>query len=858
MKRIISVISFVIIVCATSYCQVGTPCYKLGGLKYVEGSFSYTWNPGPTDNGIAYKSVFSWKFSTYMGSEFINSVQTTIIGKVLYLDGKTYTEQELGKEVFSKIRVIDKSNNSFNQEGSIQLDLYSNQKYLTTITLEKLEICNGSSLYKMSKYFNSQQDVCQIVIDGFVLTNPRVSNISFEGLNDARNAVNQLEIDKVYNSKIKEADALFLQNKHNEAKAVYKEASDLKYNEEYPKRKIEQINEILKNIELQKENKKQEEIRKQRNADSITAINKASQIQASENQKERVKQIEADIDKQITQQQEEERQRQLNYEKERQRQKQISKENNEKTVESNKQMEKNVNQAMDDFSQTLWDNAKAEKNYNNYKSSIREYTSLSESQDPDAIIREYEAKMTQIEIAHKKYKAQKMASLEKEIAKMKSSGSVTDNAAANIGGYFATQSIQNQINEAQAKAENELKLEKQKSFDEIKENLMAKYEKQKNAYNRIAATKFSVEEEENVLKMANFFQCNIDCLNRTFNYGNTNWIKSNCVKPKLLNFSSPKNITSNDLYQVAKRKAQKSDAEFQKAAMDYINMAIESDSNVADYYYFKSTLLKNKEEKITFLNKTLAINPNHTAASDASDWFKAKDAMLMQQFRDYITKYPNGKYKSNASAEINFLSNIASINNYLDVKNYDDAIILYNIVKDNTSFKRTYIPKISELESADDEKNYKIAFDKDVKGVKYSERKSLYVNYLSKFPNGVHRADVEDRVRIIDMRLTGNYGYIFFTPNITGFSNLKDYDYYKYEHTWEISTNSYYGKQSYTESGLTDFSKSGGYLINAINIRIGQNIFLYKKPKSMLPRFDLEIQAQWESRGIRKFSNSTD
>lgn len=59
-------------------------------------------------------------------------------------------------------------------------------------------------------------------------------------------------IQKEYEETIKSADRLFQSMKYEEARELYRKALTIKVDEEYPKRKIQEINDILKNIELAK------------------------------------------------------------------------------------------------------------------------------------------------------------------------------------------------------------------------------------------------------------------------------------------------------------------------------------------------------------------------------------------------------------------------------------------------------------------------------------------------------------------------------------------------------------------------------------------------------------------------------
>jgi len=60
------------------------------------------------------------------------------------------------------------------------------------------------------------------------------------------------KIQKEYEETIKFADKLFQNMKYEEAREMYKKALTIKFDEEYPKKKIQEINEIIKNIELTK------------------------------------------------------------------------------------------------------------------------------------------------------------------------------------------------------------------------------------------------------------------------------------------------------------------------------------------------------------------------------------------------------------------------------------------------------------------------------------------------------------------------------------------------------------------------------------------------------------------------------
>ncbi len=100
------------------------------------------------------------------------------------------------------------------------------------------------------------------------------------------------EIQEQYTKLIKEADRSFEEKKYNIAKLKYQEASKVKEDEQYPRQKLEEINQIIKNLAEYKKNREQYEniiadadklLKKDKLEDAKEKYNAALEIFPSEN-----------------------------------------------------------------------------------------------------------------------------------------------------------------------------------------------------------------------------------------------------------------------------------------------------------------------------------------------------------------------------------------------------------------------------------------------------------------------------------------------------------------------------------------------------------------------------------------------
>ena len=204
--------------------------------------------------------------------------------KIREIDRFIAEEQKKLAEIQQKENAYNdeiKRGDAFYQAGQYNLALQSYQKALeykpaeiyplnkikeieTLLAKQKLEkekeeryknlISNADKLM-IAKDYNKAKDLYSQALNekpGDVYSKSQIEKIN--------NILKQLElqtiekerIQKEYDETINIADKLFQSMKYEEAREIYKKALTIKIDEEYPKRKIQEINDILKNIELAK------------------------------------------------------------------------------------------------------------------------------------------------------------------------------------------------------------------------------------------------------------------------------------------------------------------------------------------------------------------------------------------------------------------------------------------------------------------------------------------------------------------------------------------------------------------------------------------------------------------------------
>ena len=131
--------------------------------------------------------------------------------------------------------------------------------------------------------------------------------------------------------------------------------------------------------------------------------------------------------------------------------------------------------------------------------------------------------------------------------------------------------------------------------------------------------------------------------------------------------------------------------DFKKATKDYINMAIESNPNVADYYYFKSSLYINAEDILPILKKAIETDKSHgkayTDALEYYDYYSAKLSLNLNGINKFISNYPNSKYLAEAKLVKKYIEDLAYLDKLLASKQIVEANAMNQNLKNNPLYK---------------------------------------------------------------------------------------------------------------------------------------------------------------------------
>jgi len=609
--------------------------------------------------------------------------------------------------------------------------------------------------------------------------------------------------EKTYNDILVKADAAFNGNRLDEAKGLYKQASDIFPDKAGPADKIARIDQIIQQREDQAGKHPEHE-------DNLPAIasNSAPNGKSSSGNSGEGNQGSAQ-----------------NYQTEQARLEEEQRRNVQAAYDKVDAINSETQAKLDalDAATTYFENKVAammaeQAAYREWSSAFYNNLRLEFSSDPQEVMQRYDSQLREANRMIAAQNKEKMRKLDAEILRLMSSGDKTDRIAGAIGGGLSKIAAAAEANRMRREAREELDAQKLAIFEEIRDNLIAEHQGNVDYYIQVAAGKFKRDAEAHFLKKARFHECYIRQTNSRFSVVTTEWTNNNtyCNNPREKTFDPTGNPSSYELYNVARRK-QKIEAEaFQEASMSYIDMAIKINPRSAEYFYFKSTLYSKKEKRIPLLAQALKLDKKHKNANDEFTFFHSWDVMNRDVFVSYLKDFPDGIHKEKAQSAIKYFDAMKNINQLMADKDYLPSINIYNAFKNHPAFNPKDIEQYDLLIEKVDDRLYQLGKEKDIKGNQPDARKQGYKTYLKEFPEGRNAAKAHNAIKVLDMLKDGTWGYFgySFTP---------------------------FGASSLDDNEATE--KKGGMFINGFEANVGQYWFLDKG--TGLPRLDIELRGRY-------------
>lgn len=229
--------------------------------------------------------------------------------------------------------------------------------------------------------------------------------------------------------------------------------------------------------------------------------------------------------------------------------------------------------------------------------------------------------------------------------------------------------------------------EKQTRLTNIKDNLINNYKSNKDDFFKRAASEILVDKEKYYLDMANYYQCKIDKVESRFTINNTDWVDSDCDKVKEFNSSSNENPSDKELYEASLRKFKNSNAYYQMASKDFVEMAIKKNPKKADYFFHRAKFEElGSKSHINFLIRTLELNKSYPDAKKLlSESLAEKKRIDETTFFDSNWKVTNRKSAVYYRPFVEMVDGLYHVkdyyasNNQLQMEGYANEMINENI-----------------------------------------------------------------------------------------------------------------------------------------------------------------------------------
>jgi hypothetical protein len=393
---------------------------------------------------------------------------------------------------------------------------------------------------------------------------------------------------------------------------------------------------------------------------------------------------------------------QYNYEQEQQR---IVLENQQRFERNMKAMESASRQFEKDMKQMI----NSSISYGQFYDKIEDLTRLSNSDNPEEIIREFDAKMRELKRTYDIKLQEKINEINRGTQELKND----NNPLAESAGAISKTIAQNNIRKQKEESERELKREKRKLLEEIMNKRVRGYELNERNYRLKAAATPYFKNESYYLNMADYYQCCRDYTQRYFSIDNTSWLYPDCDKPSNVSLNTKESVTSKELFEASKRKRISSNPLDNEYADDFLDMAIKLSPNNSEYLYERSTYYNlGSSENLLYLSKASQLSPNNTNYKESFLYSFALSKKESSGFSLYLKSFPKGKYSTEALKNYQFyldketkkavyLVSIEKLNNELQKGDLVESRKIYQSVRNTEFFNRTDVEKWNELEEYD-------------------------------------------------------------------------------------------------------------------------------------------------------------
>ena len=284
--------------------------------KTYETTIRHTENYNGINVNVKFRTIYDVFFGEPTRSH-IAKVQS--YGNKVYVDGRGYTEQEIGSELFSKVKL---------SLIYVAYDIYEGPIKLSTYQTENLigfDVKGSPDWDKMWPGI-SETKAKDLYKNGYILRNARLVKVSFSGIDAIRRTLKDKKEkeDKIQNLQNQINNLGNTKEDLNQKKQLYRELDRVDTDRDYTS-EINNIDNQLKSLAEEEQRKKEEEERKEKEAEE-----KRLQEEADAEQEEK--------------QQEEERKRE---EEERQREEEEAKREQERREEAERQKQERINNYRD-------------------------------------------------------------------------------------------------------------------------------------------------------------------------------------------------------------------------------------------------------------------------------------------------------------------------------------------------------------------------------------------------------------------------------------------------------------------------------------------------------------------------------
>src|SRR6056297_1168303 len=199
----------------------------------------FDWHPEAGENGIEAKIRFKCKYDSYFQEPTVIKTAKATKGNTIYYEGETYTKDKIGERAWNQIDITD---------ISVSFDIYDGRRHICTITYDNLVSYDVAGSPEWGETLQSCLDAeseKELFKKGFSIRNVRLVNAKAIGMGGVAKYVRKKKRDEKYKRIIAEADSYFSSSSYQSAIEKYKEASNVKPEEEYPEDKIDQIQSLL-------------------------------------------------------------------------------------------------------------------------------------------------------------------------------------------------------------------------------------------------------------------------------------------------------------------------------------------------------------------------------------------------------------------------------------------------------------------------------------------------------------------------------------------------------------------------------------------------------------------------------------